>query len=259
MKRILITNDDGFDSSGLRALIESVKDLAQVYVVAPATEKSACAHSLTLTKPLRLLEIDDDFYKLDDGTPTDCIYLALNSLFDDGIRPDLVLSGINIGANMGEDITYSGTVAGAMEGAIHGIPSIAFSQVCRDISHRMNTFDYELAKKITRDLAKKILEGDFPLHERRLLNVNIPPISVEECKGIKISRAGYRLYGNEAHLHRNPRGEEYYWIGLHPLEWDEERRAGSDFSAVMNDFVSITPIKLDLTSYEDMEILQKWI
>ena len=128
MKQILITNDDGYESDGLLALIEAVKDLGQVTIVAPATEKSACGHSLTLTRPLRFVSVGDDFYKLDDGTPSDCVYLALHSIFEEN-KPDLVLSGINRGANMGEDITYSGTASGAMEAALHGIPSIALSQV----------------------------------------------------------------------------------------------------------------------------------
>jgi len=259
LRRILITNDDGFDSPGLKALVEAVKDLAQVMVVAPAAEKSACAHSLTLSKPMRFIKLDDDFYKLDDGTPTDCIYLALNSLFEEGLKPDLVISGINKGANMGEDITYSGTAAGAMEGTIHGIPSIAISQVCKDRCQEIDRFDFALAKKTIRELVQKIFAEEFPLEERRFLNVNIPPIGVEESKGVKITKAGYRLYGNDAHLHRNPRGEEYYWLGLHPLAWNEEKRPESDFDAVFNNYVSITPIKLDMSAYESMEQLKSWI
>ena len=139
MKHILLTNDDGFDAVGLKALIEALLPIAKITVVAPARNKSACGHSLTLDKPLRMICVEDDYYKIDDASPTDCIFISLSNLFKDGYKPDLVISGINIGANMGEDITYSGTAAGAMEAVIHGIPAIAISQVgndtCEDIKN----------------------------------------------------------------------------------------------------------------------------
>lgn len=253
MKKILITNDDGYESEGLKALVDAVSDLGEVTVVAPATEKSACSHSITLTKPLRFIGIDDNFYKIDDGTPSDCIYLALHSLFDE-IKPDIILSGINKGANLGEDITYSGTASGAMEGVIHGIPSLAFSSVS-SFEKSAPTYNFDAAAKVARDLTKRVLEEGFPLGERRFLNVNVP--SASKIKGYKITKAGYRLYGNDAHRHANPRGEEYYWLGLHPLEWRQEE--GSDFDAVNQGFVSITPIKLDMTSYDDLKGLQTWL
>ena len=260
MKRVLITNDDGFESEGLKALVDAISDLAEVIVVAPTIEKSASGHSLTLTRPLRFVELSKNFYKLDDGTPTDCIYLALNALFRDGKRPDLIISGINKGSNLGEDITYSGTVAGAMEGVLQDIPSFAISQVYRDGRETLNKVGYELAKKVSRDITKKIFEDSFPLPKRRLLNINIPPISIDEFKGYKITKAGYRCYGNDAHMHINPRGEEYYWIGLHPLAWKKsEDGILSDLEAISEDFVSITPIKLDLTSYDDLDRLEEWI
>ncbi len=259
-KTILITNDDGYDSDGLKALIKAAKTLARVIVVAPATEKSACAHSLTLTRPMRFIEVDDDFYKLDDGTPTDCIFLALNAYFDENNKPDLILSGINRGSNMGEDITYSGTVAGAMEGVLFGVPSIAISQVCKDKCQNIFDYGYDLAIEVVIDLAKRVLEGSFPLGDRKLLNVNIPPIKKSEFKGYKITKAGYRLYANSAHLHRNPRGEEYYWIGLPALEYRvSEDEQMCDLSAIEQGFVSITPVHLDLTSYSDIKILEDWI
>ena len=148
MKTILITNDDGFESEGLRALKEALLPLALVVVVAPTIEKSACAHSLTLTKPLRFLKVDDDFYKLDDGTPTDCVYLSLSTMFENNL-PDLLVSGINRGSNMGEDVTYSGTADGAMEGVLHDIPSIAISQVM-DFSDPSG--DFRLAQKPSKPL-----------------------------------------------------------------------------------------------------------
>jgi len=260
MKQILITNDDGFDAIGLKALVEALSPIAKIVVVAPAKNKSACGHSLTLDKPLRMVHVDDDFYKIDDGTPTDCIFISLNNLFKEGYKPDLVISGINIGANMGEDVTYSGTAAGAMEAVLQGVPAIAISQVCKDRCQDIkNGWDFALAKDTISKLAKKILDNEFPLGERRFLNVNIPPIKKEDCKGIKITKAGYREYGNDTHRHHNPRGEEYYWIGLHPLIWQESENKDCDFEAVKANYISITPIMLDLTSYDDIDKLNTWI
>ncbi|WP_419774885.1 5'/3'-nucleotidase SurE [Halarcobacter sp.] len=260
MKQILITNDDGFDAIGLKALVEALSPIAKIVVVAPAKNKSACGHSLTLDKPLRMVHVDDDFYKIDDGTPTDCIFISLNNLFKEGYKPDLVISGINIGANMGEDVTYSGTAAGAMEAVLQGVPAIAISQVCKDRCQDIkNGWDFALAKDTISKLAKKILANEFPLGERRFLNVNIPPVKKEDCEGIKITKAGYREYGNDTHRHHNPRGEEYYWIGLHPLIWQESENKDCDFEAVKANYISITPIMLDLTSYDDIDKLNTWI
>lgn len=259
MKHILITNDDGYDSVGIKALVEGLREIAHVTVVAPSLNKSACAHSLTLKSPLRFIQVDDDYYKLDDGTPSDCIYLAMNALFDT-LKPDLVVSGINYGSNMGEDITYSGTVGGAMEGVLQGVPALSVSQVFNDMSIDAYPHDYALAVDITKKIAKKILEEGFPLKERRLLNINVPNVGIEEYHGALFTHAGHRLYGNDAHMHRNPRAEEYYWIGLHPLEYREKHHdLVSDFEAIEHGFVSITPVKLDLTSYKDIGRLKSWL
>lgn len=260
IKHILLTNDDGFDAVGLKALVQALKPIAKITVVAPAKNKSACGHSLTLDKPLRLDCVDDDYYKVDDGSPTDCIFISLNNLFKDGYKPDLVISGINIGANMGEDITYSGTAAGAMEAVLHGIPAIAISQVCKKGCNDIkNGWDFELAKHTITTLAKKILEKKFPLDERKFLNVNIPAIKKDKCNGIKITKAGYREYGNDTHRHHNPRGEEFYWIGLHPLIWKESEHKDCDFEAIKANYISITPIMLDLTSYNDIKNIENWL
>ncbi|MEA1915111.1 MAG: 5'/3'-nucleotidase SurE [Campylobacterota bacterium] len=260
MFHILLTNDDGYDAVGLTALIQALKPIARITVVAPALNKSACGHSLTLDRPLRMVCVDDDFYKVDDGTPTDCIFISLNNLFEQKGRPDLVISGINIGANMGEDITYSGTAAAAMEAVLQGVPALAISQVCRDRCQDIkNGWDFALAKQTIVQLVEKIKAGDFPLGERKFLNVNIPPIGVDQCKGMKITNAGYREYGNDTHGHHNPRGEEYYWIGLHPLIWEPSMDGLCDFETVANNYVSITPVQLDMTSYNDIQKLQQWI
>ncbi|WP_152021173.1 5'/3'-nucleotidase SurE [Aliarcobacter butzleri] len=260
MKHILLTNDDGYDSIGLKALIDALSPIAKITVVAPANNKSACGHSLTLDKPLRLISIKDDFYKIDDGSPTDCIFLSLGNLFKEGFKPDLVISGINIGANMGEDITYSGTASAAMEAVIHKIPAIAISQVCQNRCQDIqNGWEFELAKDSIVKLATRILNNSFPLDERKFLNVNIPPIKPNECKGMKITKAGFREYGTDSDRHINPRGEEYYWIGLHPLIWKASEDQSCDFEAIKENYVSISPIKLDMTSYDDLKNLENWL
>lgn len=258
-KQILITNDDGFESPGLHALADALKPLGKVTIVAPTTEKSACGHSLTLTRPLRFVQISDDFFKLDDGTPTDCVYLALNALFHENKMPDLIVSGINLGANMGEDVTYSGTAGAAMEGVLQGIPSIAFSQVFEKGEENLSTFDFELAKKTAYDLAKRVFEKGFPLSNRQFLNVNIPYLSAKSCKGIKTTCFGKRKYGNEAHLHRNPRGLEYYWIGAPSLGWKAGRDKSCDLGAISDGYVSISPTLLDLSAYHSMTKVNDWL
>ncbi len=254
MKKILITNDDSFEAKGLEVLAEALEGLGELYIVAPAFPKSACSHSFTLTKPLRFVKTDKNFYKLDDGTPSDCVFLSFAEFFEDK-KPDLVVSGINHGANLGEDVTYSGTAGGAMEGALHSVPSIAFSQVLKSYDTPPCELDWENAKKTARDISKKVLEGKITIPHRHILNINIP--NTKNLKGYKITSLGYRLYGNDAHKHKNPRGEEYYWIGLHPLAFGEKEN--SDFDAVKNGYVSITPIKLDMTSYETIDALSKEI
>jgi len=259
MKKILITNDDGFESKGLVSLVEALKPLGHVTVVAPTTEKSACGHSLTLTRPLRFVKLKEDFYKLDDGTPTDCIFLSLTKLFDEDEKPDIVISGINIGANMGEDITYSGTASAAMEAVLQGIPAIAISQVYRNDGKSIEHFGYDLAQESITTLVKKIFSSQFPLPERKFLNVNIPPIPSSECKGFKVTRAGNKKYGFHAEVHYNPRGTEYYWIGLPRLEWMETKGYLTDFEAINDCYVSVTPVHLDMTSHDDISALEGWI
>ncbi len=257
MKTILVTNDDGFESWGLKSLVEALSPLGRVIVVAPTVNKSACGHSLTLDKPLRFVELDDDFFKLDDGTPSDCVYLSLHSLLER--KPDLIVSGINKGANMGEDITYSGTAAAAMEGTLHGVPSVAVSQVCKSRCENISIHGYELAKKVVYDVAKDLLNNDIELPHRRFLNINVPPLKPEEAQGIKLTRAGYRIYGNDLSTHRNPRGLEYHWIGLHPLEWEAGEKRDCDFEAVEAGYVSVTPVQMNLTCDEALKKLESWI
>lgn len=259
MKKILITNDDGFESKGLLALAEALKPFGHVTVVAPTIEKSACGHSLTLTKPLHFVHLEEHFYKLDDGTPSDCIFLSLNKLFSKENRPDIVISGINIGSNMGEDITYSGTASAAMEAVLQGIPAMAISQVYAEHGKSIDEYGYELAQQSITTLVKKIFEGKFPLPPRKFLNINIPPIPSDECKGFKVTRAGNRLYAHNAEVHCNPRGKEYYWIGLPALGWMETKGHLTDFEAINDGYVSITPVHLDMTSHDDIRSLESWL
>lgn len=255
--KILVTNDDGYEAKGLLCLVEALRELddVEVTVVAPANEKSACGHSLTLVRPLRFVGVDDNFFKLDDGTPSDCVYLSLSAIYGDS-KPDLLVSGINRGSNMGEDITYSGTAAGAMEGVLHDIPSIAISQVM-DFTDPGG--DFTLAQETIKKLVLKIKDGSFPLPEREFLNVNIPPKTTEAK--MQVTYAAYRMYANDSHMHRNPRGEEHYWLGLHPLNFSarEGVEGVSDYEAIEAGNISITPIMLDLSAYKSIDRLKEWM
>jgi len=256
-KKILITNDDGYESEGIAALREALLPLGDVTVVAPSTEKSACGHSLTLTRPLHFIKLDENFYKLDDGTPSDCIFLALNKLFADQ-KPDIVISGINIGSNMGEDITYSGTASAAMEAVLQEIPGIAISQVYAEHGKSIDEYGYELAMESIAILVEKIFADQFPLPARKFLNVNVPPLPPQECKGFKVTRAGNRLYAHNAQVHYNPRGKEYYWIGLPELGWMETKGHITDFEAINDGYISVSPIELDMTAHNEIVQLQEW-
>ncbi len=253
MKEILITNDDGFEAKGLHELAGALRQIPDVNVtiVAPSSEKSACAHSLTLTKPLRFIKIDDNFFKLDDATPSDCVYLALHALYQK--KPDLVISGINHGANLGEDITYSGTCGAAMEGVLQGIKSIAFSQFYKNNS--IEELGFSLACQIVKFIVPRVLEGEICLPQRQFLNVNIPAVATRDFKGYKVAPAGRRCYATHATLNRNPRGVEYYWLGNAALDYEEGQI--SDISVINDGFASLTPIQLDMTAHTSLENLKK--
>jgi 5'-nucleotidase len=173
--------------------------------------------------------------------------------------PDLVISGINIGANMGEDITYSGTASGAMEAVLQGVPAIAISQDFSDDMQEKNGWSYALAQEAIVELVTKILNGSFPLSPRKFLNINIPAVEPHQSKGFKITKTGSRVYSNDADSHINPRGQEYFWIGLVNHEWRETTGEMSDIEAVKKGYISITPIHLDMTSHQDIEDLKQWI
>ncbi|MFC3848253.1 5'/3'-nucleotidase SurE [Helicobacter baculiformis] len=251
---ILLTNDDGYEARGLLALRDALSSIADVMVVAPKNERSACGHGITISVPLRIEEIDKDYFRVDDGTPSDCVCLAVSM----SQRPfDLMISGINHGSNMGEDVLYSGTVAGAIEGTLHKIPSIAISQSIQDRA-KFAQHDFSMATQIALRLVQQCIEHGFPFASkaRKFLNVNIPQ---NAPKGIKITQKGVRLYTNNVHLKTDPKGKQYCWLGLNPLKWEERGGALSDFEAIARGYVSITPITLNMTSYADLQILQEWV
>jgi 5'-nucleotidase len=241
---ILVCNDDGIRSEGIQALARAVEPLGEVYVVAPDREQSAASHSLTLHRPLRVEEIAPRRYAVD-GTPTDCVNLAVSGILP--ARPGLVLSGINKGANLGDDITYSGTVSAAMEGTLLGIPSLAISLVAQQ------AFDFTAAAEFSARLAAQVLER--PLTPQTLLNVNVPDVPREQMRGYRITRQGKRRFGEALIEKLDPRGKKYYWIGGNVLDFVDE--PGTDFAAVHAGAVSITPIHLDLTHYPSFEMLER--
>ena len=245
MTRILITNDDGYHSDGIIALEEALRPLGDVYVVAPESEMSGAAHSLTLSRPLRIRQRGERHWTVD-GTPTDCVTLALNKILPADERPDICCSGINHGANMGDDATYSGTVAGAMESTILGVPGIGFSLAAyRD-------YDFTEAARIAHQLTEKVLKEGLP--KFTLLNVNVPQGSP---KGIRITRQGFKAARPVISEHIDPRGKPYYWIG-EVREGFRAKGGTTDFEAVEEGFVSVTPMRSDLTSHSGIERLKSW-
>ncbi len=245
MKQILITNDDGYLAAGLSALVRAAEPHGDVQVVAPDREQSATSHSLTMHHPLRVRTVREA--RVVDGTPTDCVVLALGELLDR--RPDVVLSGINQGANLGDDVLYSGTVAAAMEATLLGIPAVAISYASRDpegIEGWVPTVSSLLGQILDRDA--------FP--RETLLNINLPPLSPDTVKGARITRLGRRAYEGSLTRARDPNGREYFWIGGGETRWWGE--ADSDFQALEDGYVSITPLHLDLTNFDLLEDIRRW-
>ena len=241
MPRILVTNDDGIYSEGLRKLADALRTIGDVTVVAPDREQSAASHALTLNRPLRLLELQKDEWIVD-GTPTDCVNLAVLKLLKT-TRPDIVVSGINFGPNLGDDVTYSGTISAAFEGALLNIPSIAFSALVGE------QFSFDGPAKFAAELTRVVLAGD-----RRadiILNVNFPIGS----RGVRVTRLGKRIYGEGVIERLDPRGRKYYWIGGDPPTWHPGEN--TDFEAIQAGYISITPLHLDLTHHESIPRLKE--
>jgi 5'-nucleotidase len=241
--RILISNDDGIHAPGIKALERIARALTDdVWVCAPETEQSGASHSLTIHRPLRAREYDDRHFSVD-GTPTDCVMLAMNTLLGDR-RPDLVLSGINHGANLGDDVTYSGTVAAAMEGALLGVRSIALSQRIEEGS----PLSFEVPERLAPDLIRRLAAA--PWADNILLNINFPSVAPDAVTAEKVVRHGRRKLGDDLRERFDPRGRAYFWIG--PQRNGEAPKADTDIAVVEGGGIAVTPICLDLTHYASM-------
>ncbi|MGC2237817.1 MAG: 5'/3'-nucleotidase SurE [Pyrinomonadaceae bacterium] len=242
--RILITNDDGYHSEGIIALENALSEIGDVYVVAPASEMSGASHSLTLSRPLRIRQIDARHWTVD-GTPTDCVTLAINQIFSAEERPHICASGINHGANLGDDATYSGTVAGALEATILGVPGLAFS-LAASRGH-----DFAESVKVAKQITQKAINEGLP--ENTLLNINVPK---GEPRGIRITKQGFKNARPVISEHIDPRGKPYYWIGENRIGFHAE--GGTDFEAIDEGYVSVTPMRSDLTNHKAIELLKSW-
>lgn len=246
--RILLTNDDGVRARGLACLREALSDLGEVWVVAPEREQSATSHSLTLNDALRVHPLEERVFSVS-GTPTDCVLLAVRGIA--GVlepRPELVVAGINHGPNMGDDVTYSGTVAAAIEGRLLGLPAIAFSNAAWRPRHLEDSA--AAARRIVPLAARNSLPRET------LINVNLPDLPLAQMRGLRVTHLGKRIYRDEIIAKCDPRGRPYYWIGGDPPIWEHDE--ASDFGAVSDGCISITPLRIDWTSHEALQALRAW-
>jgi len=243
---ILLSNDDGYLAEGLVALAEAIKAHADITVVAPDRNRSAASNSLTLEMPLRAHTMDNGFIKVD-GTPTDCVHLAITGLLER--EPDMIFAGINHGANLGDDVLYSGTVAAATEGRFLGLPAVAISLAGTNPSH------FETAAHVAVVLLKQILKD--PLPKDTILNVNVPDVAICDLKGYQATRLGQRHKSEAVIKSADPRGRVIYWVG--PPGGEQDAGLGTDFYAINEGYVSITPLQIDLTSYGRIETLAAWL
>jgi 5'-nucleotidase len=244
--RILLSNDDGYFAPGLNILAEALRPLADITVVAPERNRSGASNSLTLDRPLTVREAHNGFFYVN-GTPTDCVHLAITGLLDQ--LPDMVISGINDGANMGDDTIYSGTVAAATEGFLLGIPSIAVSMSQHNATH------FETAASAVVKLVKQFQQKPYPAPI--LLNVNVPDLAESEIKGMTVTRLGRRHKAEPVIRSSTPRGETVYWVGAAGAAQDAG--VGTDFHAVDHGLVSLTPLQIDLTQYAQIDTLKGWL
>ena len=244
--RILISNDDGYQAPGIRCLAETLATVAEVTVVAPERDRSGASNSLTLDSPLRAATMDNGYIRVD-GTPTDCVHLAITGLLER--EPDMVVSGINAGANMGDDVIYSGTVAAAMEGRFLGLPAIAISMA----SHKPRHF--ATAGRVAVNLVQQLLS--HPLPPDTILNVNVPDVPWEELAGFEATRLGQRHKSEPVVRGEDPRGRPLYWVG--PAGAEQDAGPGTDFHAVRHNRVSVTPIQVDLTRHNAVDGVAAWL
>lgn len=244
MTYILVTNDDGVYAPGIRALNDAVRDLGKAMIVAPERDNSAVSHSLTMNRPLRVRQLEEDVFTLD-GTPTDCVTIGMNKVLPE--KPALIVSGINPGPNLGDDISYSGTVSAAIEGTMYGIPSLAFSLAGE------SPFDFETAAGVAWKMASMALQ--FGLPEKTLLNINIPQRKPGDILGVRFTAQGRRIYKNAIQETFDPWGRKHYWIGGGTVHWSGGE--DTDQQAVDKGYISVTPIQLDFTSHAGRDFLQK--
>lgn len=244
--RILLSNDDGYFAPGLACLAETLSSLADITVVAPERDRSGASNSLTLDRPLSLRRAHSGFYYVN-GTPTDCVHLAVTGMLDH--LPDMVISGINHGANMGDDTVYSGTVAAATEGFLLGIPSLAVSLVGRELKY------YETAARITTELVQRFAAQEF--RQPWLLNVNVPDVPYEQLQGREVTHLGKRHKAEPVIKALTPSGETVYWVG--PAGKAQDAGAGTDFHALLGQRVSVTPLQIDLTQFNQLDAVQHWL
>ena len=251
MPVILVTNDDGISSPGIKMLAKALKSVGDVYVVAPETEQSAVAHALTLHRPLTFEKSGKNTFYIN-GTPTDCVIIGVNKILPG--KPDIIVSGINNGANLGDDVTYSGTVAAAIEGTLLGIPSIAVSLVTHNKNnrgHQRKKSNFRIAANFAKELAEKVLKKGLP--GDTLLNINVPNIT--RIKGVRFTKQGKLIYDSSIQELSDPRGRKYYWIGGGVPQW--EAGENTDFDAIYKGYISVTPVHLDLTNYKALEYIKK--
>ena len=246
--KILLSNDDGYQARGLRVLKEAMASLAEVTVVAPDRNRSGASNSLTLDMPLRVLEVEPGVYCVQ-GTPTDCVHLAITGLFD--FEHDMVVSGINDGANLGDDVLYSGTVAAAIEGRFLGLPTLAVS-LCT--TPERDGY-YDTAARVARALVGELVRR--PLEASLILNVNVPDVPFESLRGFRGTRLGYRHRSEPIVPARDPRGRPVYWVG--PAGPQQDAGPGTDFEAIAQGYVSVTPLQIDLTRHSALPPLEQWL
>ena len=250
MSIILVTNDDVVASPGLSELFLAMNELGEAYIIAPDRARSAVSHALTMHRPLKVEKLKDRVYSVN-GTPTDCVAIGIHKILPK--KPVLVASGINKGANLGDDITYSGTVSAAIESTIMGIPSFAISLVLHE--KLPPSFHFKTAASVARDIGQYILDNSLPYDT--LLNVNIPNIDISNIEGVKFTRQGKRIYDESIKETFDPHGEKHYWIGGGNPYW--EHGEDTDIAAIQENYVSITPIHLDLTNHEALQFLKEKI
>ncbi|WP_350431448.1 5'/3'-nucleotidase SurE [Shewanella sp. H8] len=246
MMNILVSNDDGVNAPGIITLSNVLSEFAQILTVAPDRNCSGASNSLTLTNPLRINNLDNGYISVS-GTPTDCVHLAIRELCQ--TEPDIVVSGINAGANMGDDTLYSGTVAAAMEGRFLGLPAIAVSLAGKSLIH------YDTAAIFAAKIVKGLLA--HPISRDQILNVNVPDLPLSQIKGIKVTRLGGRHKAEGMIKTQDPAGKDIYWLG--PVGTEQDAGEGTDFGAVAAGYVSITPLTVDLTAYNQLDGLADWI